>query len=303
MWFFRQTGFRKQELQTGSKLRSAIEEAHIPPPQRGRHKQSIALDKRYLSAVSATGRIKWGKALCQEFSDFFQLGPANPEPPMFLVTLCDRRCCTSHQEREIAIPGVIQLLRRCLRGLSYLGMLEPAYYVNVCPGTHASRKRMVSWHLHVICWGVSRSEIKDRIQRLNDTAVYLPIADGLPAAHQKRIPRGQLADKFRYMLKAPRKAYRLYKVERVTGDGEIVWRFKQRTSDLRPGERLTLLRLMKDMYLDKLAVAGAARTSCAGQNAALFGISPNSVNRFSVASKIVAQGDIARTETYCSLRG
>jgi hypothetical protein len=62
--------------------------------------------------------------------------------------------------------------------------------------------------------------------------------------------------RFRYMLKAPRKAYRLYKVECVTPDGEIVWRFKQRTSELRPGERLTLLRLMKDMYLDKLAVAG-----------------------------------------------
>ncbi len=120
---------------------------------------------------------------------------------------------------------------------------------------------MVSWHLHVICWGVSRSEIKDRIQRLNDTAVYLPIADGLPAAHQKRIPRGQLADKFRYLLKAPRKAYRLYRVECVTPDGEIVWQFRQRTSELRPGERLTLLRLMKDMYVDRLAVAGGEGTA------------------------------------------
>ena len=42
----------------------------------------------------------------------------------------------------------------------------------------------------------------------------------------------------------------------VTPDGEIVWRFKQRTSDLRPGERLTLLQLMKDMYLDRFALAG-----------------------------------------------
>ena len=258
MWFFRQTGFRKQELQTGSKLRSAIEEARIPPWEKGRLKEFGALERRYLSAVSTSGRIKWGQVLCHEFSEFFDLGPANPQPdqPMFLVTLCDRRCCTSHQEREIDVPGFIRLLRRGLCGLSYLGLVEPAYYVNVCPGTHATGKRMVSWHLHVICWGISRSEIKERIQRLNDTAVYLPIADGLPAAHQKRIPRGQLADKFRYLLKAPRKAYRLYKVERVSPDGEIVWRFKQRTSELRPGERLTLLRLMKDMYLDKLAVAG-----------------------------------------------
>jgi hypothetical protein len=211
-----------------------------------------------LGAVSVTGRIKWAQAFCQEFSDFFDLGPANPEPdqPMFLVTLCDRRCCTSHQEREIDVPGFGRLLRRGLRGLSYLGMLEPAYYVNVCHGAHLSGKRTVSWHVHLICWGIAPKEIKKRIERLNATAVYLPVADGLAAAHQKRIPKGQLADKFRYILKAPRKAYRLYRVERVTPDGEIVLRFKQRTSDLRPGERLTLLRLMKDMYLDRFALAG-----------------------------------------------
>jgi hypothetical protein len=258
MWFFGQTGLRRQELQTGSKLQSAIEEARIPPAQRSDHKRSIAVDRRYLSAVSATGRIKWAQILCEEFSEFFDLGRANPEPdqPMFLVTLCDRRCCTSHQEREIDTPGFIRLLRRGLRGLSYLGMLEPAYYVNVCPGTRASGKRMVSWHVHLICWGISPKETRKRIKQLNDKAVYLPIADGLAATHQKRIPKGQLADKFRYILKAPRKAYRLYRVERVTVDGEIVLQFKQRTSDLRPGERLTLLQLMQDMYLDRLALAG-----------------------------------------------
>jgi hypothetical protein len=218
----------------------------------------VTFDRRYLSAVSATGRIKWAQAVCHEFSEFFELGPTRPKPnqPMFLVTLCDRRCCTSHQEREIDIPGFLRLLRCGLRGLSYLGMLQPAYYVNICQGVYLSGKRTVSWHVHVICWGISPKEIKRRIERLNATAVYLPIGDGLAAAHQKRIPKGQLADKFRYILKAPRKAYRLYRVERVTPDGEIVLRFKQRTSDLRPGERLTLLRLMKDMYLDKLAVAG-----------------------------------------------
>jgi hypothetical protein len=45
-------------------------------------------------------------------------------------------------------------------------------------------------------------------------------------------------------------------VERITADGEIVLQFKQKTSDLRPGERLTLLQLMQDMYLDRLALAG-----------------------------------------------
>jgi hypothetical protein len=65
-----------------------------------------------------------------------------------------------------------------------------------------------------------------------------------------------LADKVCYILKAPKKAYRLYKYEQITPDGEIILRFKQKKDDLRPGERLTLFRLMQDLYLDQLAVAG-----------------------------------------------
>jgi hypothetical protein len=170
--------------------------------------------------------------------------------------LCDRRCCTSHDAKNIDIPGFIRLLRRGLRGLSYLGMVEPAYYVNVCEGARIHGKRMVSWHVHLLAWGESRSAIKTRIASLNKEGILLPIADGLAAAHQKRISKGQLASKVCYMLKGPRKAYRLYKWEQVTADGEIIFRFRQKKDDLRPGERLTLLRLMEDMYLDQLALAG-----------------------------------------------
>jgi hypothetical protein len=134
-------------------------------------------------------------------------------------------------------------------------MIEPGYFVNVCEGTHVHGKRMVSWHLHLIAWGESKSAIKTRIEGLNEGSL-LPIADGLPAAHQKRISKGKLADKFCYILKAPKKAYRLYKYEQITTDGEILLRFKQCKDDLRPGERLTLFRLLQDMYLDQLAVAG-----------------------------------------------
>jgi hypothetical protein len=173
-----------------------------------------------------------------------------------LVTLCDRRCCTSHQEKNIDLPGFIRRLRRGLRGLSYLGMIEPAYYVNVCEGARIHGKRMVSWHVHLLTWGISPKGMKKRINGLNKRGDLLPIADGLAAAHQKRISKGKLASKVAYILKAPRKAYRLYKYEQVTADGEIILRFKQKKDDLRPGERLTLFRLLKDMNLDHLALGG-----------------------------------------------
>ena len=258
MWFFGQTGLRQQELATGSKLRAAIEESRqLSLDQRFQALQLLDDDPRWMNAVSPGARIRWGQMVCEEFSDHFHLGPDKPEPKrrIFLVTLCDRRCCTSHQEKEIDIRGLIQRLRRGLRGLSYLGMIEPAYYTNVCEGARIHGKRLVSWHLHLIAWGISPREMKKRIERLNQ-GILLPIADGLPAAHQKRISKGRLGSKISYVLKAPKKAYRLYKWETITPDGEIVPKFKQWKDDLRPGERLTLFRLMQDLYLDQLALAG-----------------------------------------------
>ena len=259
MWFFRQTGLRQQELRTGSKLRSAIEEArNLSLFQRSYYLQLLNSAARWLNAVSPKARIRWGELICEEPSNHFHLGPANPEPDqrIFMLTLCDRRCCTSHQEKNIPIARFIRILRRDLRGLSYLGMIEPAYYVNVCKGAHVHSKRMMSWHVHLLAWGESKSAIRSRIEGLNKDGILLPIADGLAAAHQKRISKGKLADKVCYIMKAPKKAYRVFKYEQITPDGEILLRFRQKKDDLRPGERLTLFRLMTDMNLDHLALAG-----------------------------------------------
>ena len=263
MHLFDRTGLQKQKLATGSKLRSAIDNARgLSLRQRRHHLQLVNSNPRDLSAVNPKARIMWGKLFCEEFSDHFHLGRNRPEPdrPMFLVTLCDRRCCTSHQEKHVDIVRFIRILRRGLRGLSYLGMIEPAYYVNLCDGTHVHGKRRVSWHLHLIAWGEPRKKLKKRIDRLNEQAILLPLADGLAAAHQKRISKGKLPSKIGYVLKAPKKAYRLFKRKLMTVDAEVMYKFKQKKNDFRPGERLTLFRLMQDMYLHQLAVAGGEGT-------------------------------------------
>src|ERR1700732_4670676 len=123
MCLFDQTGLKKQERITGSRVRSAVEETRtLSLRQRRHHLQLINSNPHYLSAVNPSARITWGKLLCEKFSDHFHLGRNRPEPdrPMFLVTLCHRRCCTSHQENNVGISRFIRILRRGLRGLSYL---------------------------------------------------------------------------------------------------------------------------------------------------------------------------------------
>jgi hypothetical protein len=148
-------------------------------------------------------------------------------------------------------------------------MVEPGLYVNVCPGTRWSNKKAASWHLHAICWGENREQMKKRFCQLNRDDWYLSILHSQREADQKeisdaRLPKNRdrsfLADKLRYLLKSPQKAYRIYKTNRVTTDGEIVPCFKQKKSELRKGDRITLFHLFKGLHFPELAAAGGEGT-------------------------------------------
>jgi hypothetical protein len=146
-------------------------------------------------------------------------------------------------------------------------MIEPDLYVNIAPGTRWSGKRAVSWHVHAFCWGEDREQMRKRFARLNRHQVYRSIMPGRRGAHQKEIPakfltdsnRTFFADKIRYMLKSPCKAYRIYHAKNGSGTGDET-SFRQIKSDLRPGDHIDLFHLMKGLYLDDLAVAGGEGT-------------------------------------------
>ena len=172
-----------------------------------------------------------------------------PDQPLFFITLTDISCTTDHDAPWVDIYKFKRKLQAGLRGLHYVGMVEPGLYVNVCPGTRWSNKKAVSWHLHGICWGENRNQMKKRFCRLNRDGWYLSILNSQRGADQKeiwdsRLPTNRdrtfLGDKLRYLLKSPKAAYRIYRTERVTCDGEIVPCFGQRKSELRKGDRITL---------------------------------------------------------------
>jgi hypothetical protein len=224
-----------------------------------------------LCCVNHFARIRWSKAFCGEFEEFFGLDDDTdfPDQPLFFVTLTDVLCTTTHDASSVEIPQFKRKLQAGLRGLSYVGMVEPGLYVNVTPGTRWPYKKAVSWHLHAICWGESRKQMKQRFCRLNRDGWYVSILDSQRGADQREIvdaclsknrERTFLADKLRYLLKSPQKAYRIYKTERVTSYGEIVPCFRQRKSELRKGDRITLFHLLKRLHLDELAAAGGEGT-------------------------------------------
>jgi hypothetical protein len=267
MSLFQHTGISSQEHRSQSELDTAFRESRKRRTITHRDLDLLECGVRHdLCSMNRFARLLWSKAVCREFQDFFGLGHRNhfPRQQLFFVTLTHDACCTAHDTKFVDIENFKRQLRRGLAGLSYIGMVEPALYVNVAQGTRSPWKRAVSWHLHAICWGENRKQMKQRFCRLNRDGVYRSIMDGQLGAHQKQIPpefldngkRTFLADKLRYMLKSPRKAYRIYKANRVTSDGEVVPCFRQKKSDLRKGDHITLFHLMKGLYLDNLAVGG-----------------------------------------------
>jgi hypothetical protein len=78
---------------------------------------------------------------------------------------------------------------------------------------------------------------------------------GLCAVHRKIIPRGQFGYKLWYVLKSPSKEYSIgRRRERDEQTGKA--KFKQNSRKIRPGTTVKLFHLMREMYLDQLAMAG-----------------------------------------------
>jgi hypothetical protein len=158
----------------------------ITPKDRKLTDPSSALD---LCCVNYFARLRWSRAFCTEFAMFFGLDDQNtfPDQTLFFITLTDAFCTTDHDAPWVDIYNFKRPLQAGLRGLHYVGMVEPGLYANVCPGTLWSNKKAASWHLHAICWGEDREEMKRRFCRLNREGWYVSILHSQRGADQREI--------------------------------------------------------------------------------------------------------------------
>jgi hypothetical protein len=262
---FKETSIEFYERQNGSRLNHAYQVA------RNRHTVSRSdkllieyRERGSLLAVNRHSRVIWGRVVCEQLENFFCLpDTTNHNQPAYFVTLVDINCAVSVAANNVDIETIKKRLRSGLYGLSYFGVIEPAYYVNLQHGRF-SEPRCMFWHLHALVWGVSRQALAALLRDLEASGRYIAIAEGFDGVRARRIKQGDLATVVGYMLKSPSWAYRLSRLEKKGPDGEIqtdidgqaLTSYMQGKSKLRPGERITLFHTMKNHYLDKLAVAG-----------------------------------------------
>ena len=208
-----------------------------------------------LLAVNSKARIKSGTVFIEEMFDFFGIGNDKDGPtyPFFLVTIANQSHLTTDQPQQINLPQIKRKIGAGLLGLSYIGMIEPGYYNVIYDEIGNQRKNVISWHGHFLVWGITKKQLARHLTKIKPR--FTPIMPGLRAVHKKRISAGQFGYKLWYILKSPCKEYSIGR-RRECNEKTGAAKFKHNSRKIRPGNRLKLFNLMREMYLDRMAMAG-----------------------------------------------
>lgn len=298
MTFFDDTEIRKHAGVADQILRAAIDGARNRDTIRRSDLDLLKYKHREkLVYVNRHSRIHWGEVVCEQLSKSLHRYDLRHDPgdEIYFATLVDISCATSLDADDIDMEKIKRRLRWGLSGLSFFGVVEPAFYVNLQPGVRLGQTRCIFWHLHAFVWGVERRAIRKLSRELNRSGRYLPLADGFKGVLFKRIKPGDTATVMGYMMKPPVNAYRVARrelmreVSKVSSYGDFLAKFRQSKSRLRKGELITLFHATKHLYLDEVAVAGgdavellakAKREACKSQaNSPNVSVSPKNWRR------------------------
>lgn len=192
---------------------------------------------------------------------------------IFLVTLVNRDHTVPRKTAAaFDVARVKGWVHQVLRGTSYVGMVEAAYFSNLRlldPFEH----RHVSWHTHILLWGITEAELVARCNEINGR--YVTAVEGVPAAHYRVLQLEEVFGRSIYICKAPLAEYRLWARKKECFDrdtGEIFecfsGRFRVRSRPIRPGDWVHMSSVFIDKHLTQLAfAAGEGRQILRGINA------------------------------------
>jgi hypothetical protein len=219
-----------------------------------------------LAAMSPQGRLKWHRALCDEFGRHFQVesNPDGRDLEFFWFSFADVKCLQhlgSHYGPRVKPLDCIDRYRGGLGGVNYIAMLEPGLYASSSlkrPPAFASSNRFakaLSWHCHGAAWGESRREMRIRFNDIEASQMYVPVIPNLKGCWAQYIQSTLVGQKLGYMCKTPHLANRVY-CRNPDEYFEENWEFEQKEAKCRPGEHIHYFNALANYTLDQLTFAG-----------------------------------------------
>ncbi len=213
----------------------------------------------YLPANNHAARIEYATVATDLVTRFTDLLPEST--PVFWVTLIRSSYTVPYDEAaDFNLFKLQQWVRAELRGCSFIGMTEAALYTNAGE-VRAGWKRAISWHPHLLVWGVSKQRMREIRDSIN--VRFRTLIPGVKAAHFRTLKPEDVEGQVLYMLKAPVNEYRIILKTRRAVDpdtGEITkeptGNFKSAKYQLGPGDLVRMANLMSGKKLDGLTFAG-----------------------------------------------
>ncbi|KLK93919.1 hypothetical protein AA309_05390 [Microvirga vignae] len=213
----------------------------------------------FLPATNNHSRIAFAKIAREHVRRLVK--SVQKDTPFFFVTLAPRKYAVPfHEAADFNVERLKAWARQKLEGRSFIGMVEAAHYPNL--GLVQGRTdKTVSWHAHLLVWGIREFELKAIVDATN--AREEPLIPYKRPAHYKLLTRKEVKDQTLYMTKAPMKEHFVYpKAEEVVDPetGEVTkvkterWKHKKR-----PYRRVGLAKMtvvLAKYCLDQLMFAG-----------------------------------------------
>ncbi|RTL76105.1 MAG: hypothetical protein EKK36_05320 [Bradyrhizobiaceae bacterium] len=272
MSFYSRTGIEKDGHKIYRSLRRAFQESRrrklITPGDR----QCIRpMEWRGLGFWNGHARRCWGRAFSKEIASLAEWDSRNQRHgrPVYLLTVADNSGAVSVDQRP-DLQSIKRKLVTELRGLNFIGMLEPAFYLNLQSGVNVQHPRCIYWHLHALVWDISYQQLRQIVTQLNRSGLYGSIADGLDPVDVVRVRQMTLPAVVAYLLKPPVNGYRISKCDRTRNgvvvtdsDGVVLEWFRQSKAELRMGELVQLFYATRNVTLDQLLTSGGGGTEIA----------------------------------------
>lgn len=214
---------------------------------------------KYLYATNAHARIEFVKVFRKHIRSFVS-GEENSQR-FFFVTLTPGQYAVALSE---AAAFDVRRLQSWTWGnlgrLDFIGMVEAAHYRNLGLGL-GHNETTVSWHVHLIAWGIDRVELQQRIFAIN--AKNSSLTPGFSPAHFRDITLDEVVKQTTYMSKAPMKEHSTYPTHRMIENPKTCRKEKIPTGKWKhakgPYNRrgiAMMTNVMANQYLDKLLFAG-----------------------------------------------
>ncbi|MDW9970411.1 hypothetical protein GOB98_10470 [Sinorhizobium meliloti] len=172
--------------------------------------------------------------------------------PFFAIDLVSAdHMVTRSDAYKIDLKTVKKWVRKQLPGASFIGGIDAAYYYN---GELAEviRPPFISWHTHVIAWGLTEQEVRALQKKRN--------SDDPGTFHYWKLDHEEVVSCAMYAIKAPMSEYCVYlseidQLNSETGAATGI-HYGKELGELRPGTQAEIAKLLNDRRMDEVLIAG-----------------------------------------------